>query len=93
MLGAAGLSDFIQNSEGLHAGIFGNLLVWLAWLHGLSDVVSTSSAEDDNIKKGVGSESAVGVGYRQLGPLNRLSDSRNSLGTVYGHAGSFSGSV
>lgn len=51
VLRSARLSNFIQNSERIHAGIFGNLLMWLTGLGGLGNVMSASSAEDDDIEE------------------------------------------
>ena len=45
----------------MQTSLFGDLLVWLARRERLLDIVSASTAEDDNVKQGVGTETVSAV--------------------------------
>ena len=62
--GAIRVPDLIEELDALNTGLFGNLFVGFARCHVFLYVDCTSTAEDDDIKQGVGSKAVGSVdGY------------------------------
>lgn len=78
MEGAIGVPDLIKELDTLNAGFFRDLFVGLSRRKVLLDVVGAGTTENDDIEKGVCSQS-VGSMDRHTSGLTRSIESRNNL--------------
>ena len=70
--------DLVQELHALETSLIRDLLVWLAGGQSLLDVVSASTTEDDDVEKGVGTETVSTVD-RHASSLSSSIQARNNL--------------
>ena len=70
--------NLVQELDALHASLIGNLLVRLSGSQSVLDVVSASSAEDDDVEERVGAET-IGTVNGHAGSFARSIQTRNNF--------------